>query len=126
MPEFVLDASVAISWCFPGDPTEDTAYSRHILAELAVRDAIVPEVWPFEIANVIFVSFNKRKRITETQITEYMSSYVPFRSALSRTICGPISDWNLGRGSGTWRLMTPPIWIWRHAETFPWQRQMIA
>lgn len=72
MPEFVLDASVAISWCFPGDPTEDTAYSRRILAELAVRDAIVPEVWPFEIANVIFVSFKKRKRITEKQITEYI------------------------------------------------------
>src|SRR6202011_2229117 len=71
MAEFILDASVAISWCFPGDPTEDTAYSRRILAELSVRDAIVPEVWAFEIANVIFVSFSKRKRINEQQIGEY-------------------------------------------------------
>src|SRR5579859_3029417 len=30
MAEFVLDASVAFSWCFPGDPTEDTPYSRRI------------------------------------------------------------------------------------------------
>lgn len=30
MAEFVLDASVAFSWCFPGDPTEDTPYNRRI------------------------------------------------------------------------------------------------
>jgi hypothetical protein len=24
---FVLDASIAVSWCFPGDPAEDTPYS---------------------------------------------------------------------------------------------------
>jgi hypothetical protein len=65
MAEFVLDASVAISWCFPGDPNEDTAYSRGILTELIVRDAIVPEIWAFEIANNIFVSHRKRMRINE-------------------------------------------------------------
>jgi predicted nucleic acid-binding protein len=31
MAAFVLDASVAISWCFPGDPAEDTPYSRRVL-----------------------------------------------------------------------------------------------
>jgi predicted nucleic acid-binding protein len=73
MAEFVLGASVAISWCFPGDPTEDTAYSRGILTELIVRDAIVPEIWAFEIANNIFVSHRKRMRINEQQIAEYLS-----------------------------------------------------
>jgi predicted nucleic acid-binding protein len=73
MAGFVLDASVAISWCFPGDPTEDTPYSRSILKELIVRDAIVPEIWAFEIANNIFVSHRKRARINEQQITEYLS-----------------------------------------------------
>ena len=72
MAEFVLDASVAISWCFPGDPSEDTPYSRAVLNELVVRDAIVPEVWAFEIANNIFVSHKKRKRIAEKQISEYL------------------------------------------------------
>jgi predicted nucleic acid-binding protein len=72
MGDFVLDASVAISWCFPGDPTEDTPYSRQILTQLEVQDAIVPGVWPFEIANGIFVSFAVRKRITEEQIGEYL------------------------------------------------------
>ena len=44
MAAFVLDASVAIAWCFPDDPTEDTPYSRRILQELASSDAIVPEI----------------------------------------------------------------------------------
>ena len=72
MAAFVLDASVAISWCFPGDPTENTPYSRRILKELASVDAIVPEIWAFEIANAIFVSFCKRKRINEAQVREYL------------------------------------------------------
>jgi predicted nucleic acid-binding protein len=39
---------------------------------LATHDAIVPEIWAFEIANSIFVSFKKRKRITVRQIEEYL------------------------------------------------------
>jgi predicted nucleic acid-binding protein len=72
MAAFILDASVAISWCFTGDPTEDTPYSRRVLSELAVNDAIVPEIWAFEIANSIFVAYSKRRRITEQQIHEYL------------------------------------------------------
>jgi predicted nucleic acid-binding protein len=72
MPEFVLDASIAVSWCFPGDAAEDTPYSRRVLALLETHDAIVPEIWAFEIANSVFVSFQKRKRITEQQIGEFL------------------------------------------------------
>lgn len=72
MAEFVLDASVAFSWCFPGDPAEDTPYSRRILSKLATDDALVPEIWAFEIANIIFVAFNRRKRISQKQIDEYL------------------------------------------------------
>jgi predicted nucleic acid-binding protein len=57
---------------FPRDPTEDTPYSRRILSRLATDDAIVPEIWAFEIANIIFVAFNKRKRISQKQIDEYL------------------------------------------------------
>jgi predicted nucleic acid-binding protein len=72
MAEFVLDASVTLSWCFPGDPTEDTPYSRLILAKLAKDDAVVPDIWAFEVANIIFVACNKRKRITQRQIDQYL------------------------------------------------------
>lgn len=46
MEAFVLDASVAISWCFPNDPTENTPYSRSILRQIEEADAVVPEIWP--------------------------------------------------------------------------------
>src|SRR4029077_74939 len=72
MAEFVLDASVAFSWCFPGDPAEDTPYSRRILSRLATDEDLVPELWGFEIANIIFVAFNRRKRINQRQIDEYL------------------------------------------------------
>jgi len=72
MAAFVLDASIAVSWCFPGDPAEDTLYSRHILALLATYDAIVPQIWAFEVANSIFAAFAKRRRISEPQIEEYL------------------------------------------------------
>ncbi len=54
MASFILDASVALSWCFPGDPTENTPWTRSILKQLAIDDAIVPEIWSFEIANSLF------------------------------------------------------------------------
>jgi predicted nucleic acid-binding protein len=73
MAVFVLDASIAVSWCFPGDPTEDTVYSRSILSLLATQEALVPEVWAFEIANSLYVSFEKRKRISDEQISEFLS-----------------------------------------------------
>ena len=72
MEAFVLDASVAISWCFPGDPTENTPYSRSILLQVEVADAVVPEIWAFEIANGIFVASSKHKRITDADIAEYV------------------------------------------------------
>ena len=32
----------------------------------------MPEIWAFEIANGIFVSCTRRKRITEQQVLEYL------------------------------------------------------
>lgn len=72
MAGFVLDASVAISWCFSNDLTENTSYSRAILEHAAEADALVSEIWPFEIANGIFVAYSKRKRITEAGTYEYV------------------------------------------------------
>jgi predicted nucleic acid-binding protein len=54
--------------------TEGTAYSRAVLDHLERADAVVPEVWPFEIANSIYVSFAKRKRINEAQIEEHLGA----------------------------------------------------
>jgi len=42
------------------------------LTELTSNEAIVPEIWAYEVANNIFVACNKRKRITENQVREYL------------------------------------------------------
>ena len=34
MAAFVLDASVAISWCFPGDPDENRSYSQRMAGDV--------------------------------------------------------------------------------------------
>jgi hypothetical protein len=50
MAALVLDASVAVAWCFPGNQAEDTPYCRRVLAMLATDDGVVPEIWAFEVA----------------------------------------------------------------------------
>jgi hypothetical protein len=57
---------------FPAIPPRTPLYSRAVLGRLAVDDAIVPEIWAFEIANNIFVSYSRRKRISEQQVREYL------------------------------------------------------
>lgn len=42
---------------------EDTPYSRGVLASLQSNHAVVPALWPFEIANVLSVA-ERRGRIT--------------------------------------------------------------
>ncbi|HZB87609.1 MAG TPA: type II toxin-antitoxin system VapC family toxin [Terracidiphilus sp.] len=53
---FVLDASLAMSWCFAD---ESTPYSRAVLGVLTDTWAEVPALWLTEIANVLAV--NERK-----------------------------------------------------------------
>lgn len=62
----VLDASVALAWCFPDEITPLTEALLDALA--ADLTAIVPGIWPFEVANALLVA-EKRKRITLAQAT---------------------------------------------------------
>jgi predicted nucleic acid-binding protein len=45
---FVVDASVALAWCF-GDEVSEAAEAA--LEALADEGAIAPAIWPFEVAN---------------------------------------------------------------------------
>ncbi len=98
MDGFVHDASVAISWCFPNDPTENTPYSRAILQQVEKIDAVVPEIWAFEIANAIFVSYSLRQRINEVDIHEYIQllESLPIR-VVSREVLDNIALESLAR-----------------------------
>jgi predicted nucleic acid-binding protein len=61
--QFVLDCSVAISWCLVD---ENNDYANAILAIMPDAEAFVPGIWSLEIANVLLVA-ERRNRITQEQ-----------------------------------------------------------
>ena len=48
LPSFVLNASVALAWCFE---SETDHFTDAVLDSLAESAAVVPAVWPLEIGN---------------------------------------------------------------------------
>ena len=61
---FVLDCSVAISWCMPD---ENNDYARAVLLFLFQNnEAVVPSFWWLEIINVLLVA-ERRNRTTEEE-----------------------------------------------------------
>jgi predicted nucleic acid-binding protein len=61
--QFVLDCSVAISWCLV-DENDD--YANAILAMMPDSEAFVPGIWSLEIANTVVVA-ERRNRMTKKQ-----------------------------------------------------------
>jgi predicted nucleic acid-binding protein len=61
--QFVLDCSVAISWCLVD---ENNDYANAILAIMPDAEAFVPGIWSLEIANVLLVA-ERRNRMTQEQ-----------------------------------------------------------
>ena len=68
MTELVLDASVALSWCFKN---EATTVGDRVLERLADAAASVPAIWHLEIANVLALS-ERRGRITPANSSEFI------------------------------------------------------
>lgn len=61
---FVLDASVALAWCFPDESSDYAASIFHRFKEEA---ATVPSIWPLEVANALVVGM-RRRRLTAEQL----------------------------------------------------------
>ena len=70
MDPFVVDASVTLSWCFAD---EATPFSRAVLAALETTYAVVPALWPFEVANVLALA-ERRQRITQEGVAEFVET----------------------------------------------------
>jgi len=58
---FVLDSSVAISWCFKDEETADT---RSRLDDARRRAIFVPSLWFIETSNVLGLALRKRRLTT--------------------------------------------------------------
>lgn len=68
--DFVLDCSITMAWCFEDESNE---YTDTILENLKNTTAIVPTIWPLEIANVLLLA-KKNKRITEVQSASFIDA----------------------------------------------------
>jgi predicted nucleic acid-binding protein len=64
MAVLVLDSSVAGSWCFRDETTDQTAA---VLDLVAADGAAVPNLWHLEIANVLLAA-ERRGRITSADV----------------------------------------------------------
>lgn len=61
---FVVDASVALAWCFED---EQSAHADAVLARLGKEAAVAPSIWPLEVANGLR-SAERRGRIDEREL----------------------------------------------------------
>lgn len=60
MSGLVLDASAVLAWCFEDEAGPDT---DALIDRVAVAGALVPALWPLEVANALVVA-ERRGRIT--------------------------------------------------------------
>jgi predicted nucleic acid-binding protein len=65
----VIDNSVVMAWCFRdvGD-----GYADAVLDSLVDIEALVPGIWPLELANVL-VAAERRGRLKETDSTRFLA-----------------------------------------------------
>ncbi len=66
---FVLDNSVVMAWCFR-DVGDD--YAETVLERLAISEALVPGIWPLEVASVL-VAAERRQRLSETDSARFLA-----------------------------------------------------
>ena len=74
---FVLDCSVALAWYFQD---EANAYARSVRQALAKTTAVVPALWPLEVANILVLG-ERRGRSTTADAAKWLGylQWLPIR-----------------------------------------------
>lgn len=67
--DFVIDNSVVMAWCFED---ESNAYTDGIQEMLIDHKALVPAIWPLEVANVLLVA-ERKKRISKANSGHFIA-----------------------------------------------------
>ena len=60
MTAFVLDNSVAMRWLLASNKVSDQRYAESVLKSLVSAEAVVPNLWHLEAANVLLGATNRR------------------------------------------------------------------
>jgi predicted nucleic acid-binding protein len=66
--EFILDCSVTMAWYFRD---EAKAYANAVRRALSVARAVVPALWPLEVANILVLG-ERRGRSTEAEASKWL------------------------------------------------------
>jgi predicted nucleic acid-binding protein len=69
LTEVVIDASVALAWCFPDEASD---YADGVLVALEGQAMLVPAVWGLEIANAILAG-ERSKRLRQPEIRRFIT-----------------------------------------------------
>lgn len=72
MNRFVLDTSVAVSWFFDDEAGE---YTDSVLESLTEWEAVVPSLWPLEVANFLLAA-ERRRRCSEAEAVRFIELLV--------------------------------------------------
>jgi predicted nucleic acid-binding protein len=67
--QFVLDCSVVFAWYFAD---ENSVYADAIATSLVRAQALVPSLWPLEVANTLLTG-ERRKRSTQAQASSFLA-----------------------------------------------------
>jgi predicted nucleic acid-binding protein len=70
MTAFVLDNSVAMRWLLASNKVSDQKYAESVLKSLANAEAVVPNLWHLEAANVLLEATN-RKDIEPSELERF-------------------------------------------------------
>jgi predicted nucleic acid-binding protein len=65
----VVDASVALTWCFPDEASK---YADAVLVALKGQAVVVPAGWGLEIANALLAG-ERRKRLKQPEILRFLA-----------------------------------------------------
>jgi predicted nucleic acid-binding protein len=66
--EFILDCSVTMAWYFKD---EADAYAKAVRTSLSGAAAVVPVLWPLEVANILILG-ERRQRSTEAEASKWL------------------------------------------------------
>lgn len=75
---FVLDASVALSWCFAD---EGGRYAVDVLESLGTGEAVAASIWPLEVANGLVTAI-RRERIAPAEAKRFATQLLALPIAI--------------------------------------------
>jgi predicted nucleic acid-binding protein len=93
---FVLDCSVTMGWCFED---EADAYADAILDRLVEASALVPALWPMEVANVLLMA-ERRGRLPRGEAERFLELLAALPIRVEARPAAPDALVGLGRVHG--------------------------